>query len=275
MIVMRPMTLAELGTVLDWAAAEGWNPGFDDAPAFFAADPDGFFVALEEDLPVAAISVVNHGPDFAFLGLYLCRPGHRGQGIGYALWRHALAHAGDRTVGLDGVPDQQDNYARSGFVRAGSTSRYSGRVSPSDDGTVRSARAEDVEAMIALETASSGWAKPAYLATWFAPTEARRTFVLEGDDGVAGLTTVRRCRSGAKIGPLIARDEEGALALIRHAASVFGDSLVLDVPASAASLDGLCRRLELEPGFSTARMYRGAARSVSAQFYAVASLELG
>ncbi|MEO0387662.1 MAG: GNAT family N-acetyltransferase, partial [Pseudomonadota bacterium] len=104
-----------LDTMLDWAAAEGWNPGLDDAAAFFAADPDGFFVTLDDaGQPVAAISVVNHTPTFAFLGLYIVRPSDRGRGNGLALWRHALAHAGPRSIGLDGVEAQQDNYAASG-----------------------------------------------------------------------------------------------------------------------------------------------------------------
>ena len=70
----RRMTLADLETVLEWAADEGWNPGVEDAEAFLAADPEGFFVTEDDGVPVAAISVVNHSPDFAFLGLYLCRP---------------------------------------------------------------------------------------------------------------------------------------------------------------------------------------------------------
>ncbi|MCB1350353.1 MAG: GNAT family N-acetyltransferase, partial [Maritimibacter sp.] len=88
--MMRVARADEIGTVLDWAAAEGWNPGLDDAAAFFAADPEGFFVTERDGAPVAAISVVNHAPDMAFLGLYLCRPEWRGQGIGFALWQHAL-----------------------------------------------------------------------------------------------------------------------------------------------------------------------------------------
>lgn len=60
MIVYRNASLAEVALMLDWDAAEGWNPGLDDAAAFHAADPDGFFLALEDDVPVASISVVNH-----------------------------------------------------------------------------------------------------------------------------------------------------------------------------------------------------------------------
>jgi hypothetical protein len=36
---IRPMTRAELGAGLDWAAGEGWNPGVHDADGFHAADP--------------------------------------------------------------------------------------------------------------------------------------------------------------------------------------------------------------------------------------------
>ncbi|NIP17093.1 MAG: N-acetyltransferase, partial [Xanthomonadales bacterium] len=46
----------ELDTVLDWAAAEGWNPGLEDADAFYRADPDGFFIAEVDGAPAAAIS---------------------------------------------------------------------------------------------------------------------------------------------------------------------------------------------------------------------------
>jgi len=107
MITFHTATVKELGTALDWAAAEGWNPGLEDAEAFFASDPAGFFVARDGDRPIAAISVVNHSETFAFLGLYIVTPSYRGQGIGLRLWNHALAHAGARTIGLDGVEAQQ------------------------------------------------------------------------------------------------------------------------------------------------------------------------
>src|SRR5690606_17979527 len=93
---VRRMSGADLAAVLGWAADEGWNPGLADAGPFVAADPRGFFLAEVGGQPAAAISVVNHDDGFAFLGLYICRPAFRGQGVGHALWREALAHAGDR-----------------------------------------------------------------------------------------------------------------------------------------------------------------------------------
>ena len=37
-LAIRPMRRADLDIAIDWAAAEGWNPGLDDAEAFLAAD---------------------------------------------------------------------------------------------------------------------------------------------------------------------------------------------------------------------------------------------
>ncbi len=37
--VVRRMTRSEVDLALDWAAAEGWNPGVHDAESFYAADP--------------------------------------------------------------------------------------------------------------------------------------------------------------------------------------------------------------------------------------------
>lgn len=275
MTQLRQMTPDELVTVLDWAAEEGWNPGLDDAPAFFAADPLGFFVAEVAGQPVAAISVVNHTPEFAFLGLYLCRPAYRGRGIGLALWRHAIAHAGARIIGLDGVPDQQDNYLKSGFQRFGATSRYSGRVTGTDMPDCRAATRDDAAQLIALEAAASGVAKPAYLSAWFRDTDTRRSFCLIREGRVAGLATVRQCRDGAKIGPLVAPDAGSARALVQQAAAVFDGPVILDVPATAQVLDTLCQSIGLTPSFSTARMYRGAFAPPAAHCYAVGSLELG
>ena len=46
-ISFKHMTLSDLNMVLDWAGEEGWNPGLEDAEAFLASDPDGFFLGQQ------------------------------------------------------------------------------------------------------------------------------------------------------------------------------------------------------------------------------------
>jgi hypothetical protein len=42
---IRTMHARDLALALDWAAAEGWNPGLSDAACFRSADPEGFLLA--------------------------------------------------------------------------------------------------------------------------------------------------------------------------------------------------------------------------------------
>jgi len=65
---IRAMTRKEVDVAIEWAAAEGWNPGLADANCFHAADPGGFFVGLLDDEPIATISAVKYGESFAFVG---------------------------------------------------------------------------------------------------------------------------------------------------------------------------------------------------------------
>lgn len=184
-MTIRSMRVEDLKTVLTWAADEGWNPGLEDAQAFLAADPEGFLIKELDGTPVAAISVVNHDPDYAFLGLYLCKPEFRGQGYGMAVWRAGIAHAGTRSIGLDGVPDQQSNYARSGFVKCGSTVRFEGQVAPDADPRSRPADAGDLESLIRYDLTSAGMHRSAFATAWFATMPTRQTVVLVDEIGRA------------------------------------------------------------------------------------------
>lgn len=271
----RTATQAEVVQILDWAAAEGWNPGLDDAPAFHAADPAGFFVAEIADALIAAISVVNHSEAFAFLGLYLCRPKHRGRGIGYALWQHALAHAGARVVGLDGVPEQEANYARSSFVLTDRTRRLAGRL-PAEALALPLAVPGDFADLERLDAKANGVTRARFLRPWLQDGATRKTVVLREGQEITGFATARTCREGCKIGPVIAPDAEAALFLAHQAAAALGAQHVfIDVPDAAEGFGRLLRHNGFEETFATARMYRGPAPETDGTLHAVATLELG
>lgn len=274
-IVHRPATLSDLEQILDWAAEEGWNPGLQDAPAFFAADPDGFFLAEKDGRAIAAISVVNHSDRYAFLGLYLCRPEHRGKGIGFALWQHALTHAGDRTVGLDGVPAQEANYAKSGFVLVDRTRRLTGTLPVAPAAGIL-AGPGDVDAILRLDAEANGYPRARYIGAWVTGTTDRKTVVLRDGAALTGFATARRCREGVKIGPVIAPDAGVALHLAAQAAAAFQTaSVIVDVPDVATDFGASLSGAGFVETFATARMYRGSAPAMMPTLHAVCTLELG
>ena len=275
-MIPRQMTRTELETALDWAAAEGWNPGLDDAEAFWQADPQGFFAMEDQGQMVAAICVVNHDQAMAFLGLYICERSYRGRGFGHALWQHALGHAGSRSVALDGVPAQQQNYARSGFAPAGRTVRLAGPLPAGEATGISPARLEDRATLSALEAKACGYFKTAFDQQWFSDTHSRHTLVHHDGGVIDGLVTLRACRDGFKVGPLGAPSTEVARALLAACAEQSGGAQVMiDVPDDARDLAALCADLGLRQVFSTTRMYRGAAPMTGSGLHAVATLELG
>ncbi len=276
-MTVRPMTVDELQIVLGWAADEGWNPGLDDAAAFHAADPTGFLLKEVDGQPIAAISVVNHDPDFAFLGLYLCKPEFRGQGHGMDVWRAGIAHAETRSIGLDGVPDQQDNYARSGFVKYGSTVRYEGQIAPLGDPRIRPALPGDIETLIAFDTRACGIRRTAFADAWFAQAATRQTMVLVEGADIAGCATFRRCPLGSKIGPLHAVSETDARALLTANPFATSDEpCFVDISDHNAPLAKVIKSLDFKATFETARMFSGAQPATNpALLQAIASMELG
>lgn len=272
-VILRTATLAELDLILDWATREGWNPGLDDAAAFHAADPAGFFVAEQNEQPVAAISVVNHDRNIAFLGLYLCLPDWRGRGIGLRLWHHALEHAGGRSVILEGVAAQQGNYAKSGFRKLGETRRWEGVFPDPGQSDVRPVQDDDLSQLLALDAPATGYSRQAFLQAWVQPGKTRRSFIAE--DGT-GFATARACRDGCKIGPVIAQDAEAALRLASAAAQHFGQTrAIIDVPAQNSAFASVLAELGFDNSFTTARMVRGTPPSPTAPVFATATLELG
>jgi GNAT superfamily N-acetyltransferase len=280
-IQIRPVTASELDLMVDWAAAEGWNPGLDDAEAFLAADPGGFLMGFVDGGPAACISGINYGEDFSFLGFYICRSEYRGQGFGMALWNACIARLGDRIIGLDGVVDQQANYAKSGFVLAHRNIRYGGfagsAANPSEKCVElnESTAPELVPAIVAYDKAFFAGPRETFLRNWI--SNPRRTVAYVENGAIRGYATARACRNGSKIGPLFADNDTVAEELFLSLCTpLSGQPIFLDLPETNPAAMGLAERHGLSPVFETARMYRGPAPDLPLKrIFGITTFELG
>jgi len=277
---IRTMSRREVDTAVEWAAAEGWNPGWGDGACFHAADPGGFLVGLLDDEPVATISVVKYGSAFGFLGLYIVKPAQRGRGYGFRVWNAGLAHLGGRTIGLDGVVAQQANYRRSGFVLAYRNVRYQGSIAvpPAPvDARIVALSSVAFDALVNYDREIFGADRTAFLKCWIAQPACTAIGLLR-DAVVRGYAVARPARVGFKIGPLFADDPSVAQALFDAlCASVpAGASLYLDVPEPNGAAVELARRAGMTVVFETARMYAGRAPDVPVErVFGVTTFELG
>jgi hypothetical protein len=205
---MRP---DEVSIAVDWAAAEGWNPGLADAGCFAAADPEGFFIGELDGAPIATVSCVNYHESFAFLGFYIVRTDLRGRGYGLRIWNAAIAHAGRRVIGLDGVVAQQENYRKSGLELAYANVRFSGTVAAPDAPRANVITLADVPlaTVEAYDATVFPAQRTAFLRAWIgSPGHVGCALVRDG--GLAGWGVIRPCRKGRKIGPLVADDRASA-----------------------------------------------------------------
>jgi GNAT superfamily N-acetyltransferase len=262
---------------VDWADAEGWNPGLDDEQRFLAADPGSFLATERAGEIVATASCALYGDAYAFVGFYLVRPDLRGRGMGSALFERALARASGRVVGLDGVLAQQASYERRGFELAHRNVRWrtvGGGERPSGLVELSSVPFED---LLAFDTAVFGAQRARFLRVWIDRPPGHALACMR-DGSLAGYGVLRLCRVGAKVGPLLAGDEDAAEVVLAGLLAGVGPGteVFVDMPEANARARHLRASREFEPSFETARMYLNGRPPEDVQrVFGVTTLEFG
>jgi GNAT superfamily N-acetyltransferase len=276
---IRAMTRQEVDIAIDWAAAEGWNPGLYDANCFYVADPNGFLIGLLGNEPIATISVVKYGDCFGFLGFYIVKPEYRGKGYGIQIWNAGLAYLRGRTIGLDGVVDQQGNYQNSGFTLAYKNIRYRGTGGGhfSTEAGIVQLSTLPFDEICAYDKSFFPENRVHFLKCWINQPQSTALGILRNST-LAGYGVLRICRSGYKIGPLFADSPELAerlfLALKAHTPA--GAPIFLDTPAVNSAAVDLVTRHNMIVAFETARMYKGKIPDLPVKrLFGVTTFELG
>lgn len=270
------MTRADLDVAIDWAAAEGWNPGLDDAAPFYAADPGGFFVGKLGEEPVGFVSVVDYGGGFGFGGLYIVAAEYRGKGYGAQLARHALDRLAGCNIGQDGVLEQEANYRQMGFKTAYRNVRFEGVVGGDAPEGVTPLNNVPFAEVFDYDTRFFPVPRRRFLEAWLAMPSACG-FAIRDQGALAGYGVVRACRTGFKIGPLFAEGPREAELLYQALAAHAGSApLYLDVPEMNPQAIALASRHGMKRVFETNRMYLKEPPALPlAKIFGVTTFELG
>ncbi|MGI9400454.1 MAG: GNAT family N-acetyltransferase [Rhizobiaceae bacterium] len=281
---IRKASPDEFVTAIKWAHSEGWNPGHDDLAPFFTADSSGFLMGYLQGIPISSISVVRYGEDFGFLGFYIVHPNYRGMGYGLATWNAGMSLLEGRTIGLDGVVEQQDNYKKSGFDFAHRTIRYAGQpeIDPDEKHPYEINRVADIymDEIHELDGKCFPAVRSEFLRHWLLPDEQtqRHSFAAIKNGELAGFATIRKCHEGYKIGPLFALSQDAAGSLFVECCAIAEPdaTVVIDVPEANAEGANMAKSFGLSPVFETARMYRGETPPMQTPFiFGSTTLELG
>ena len=268
----------EVQLAIDWAVAEGWNPGLNDAQLFYAADNQGFLAGCLDGHPIAIISAIRYGTHFGFVGFYIVKPEFRGKGFGLRLWQAAITQLAGRNIGLDGVVAQQDNYMESGFKLAYRNIRYQVKI-PNISGenpNIENLRTVAFDKLMAYDSAHFFTPRSDFLTRWISQPSSRALGYMKNGK-LQGYGVVRQCGTGFKIGPLFADNQIVADQLfVALSAYAKGQTVFLDVPEPNEAAVALASQYHMSLVFYTARMYTGIVPSISQdEVFGVTSFELG
>ena len=275
-LIIRNMTRGELDIAVAWAAQEGWNPGLHDAEAFWAADPEGYFVAELGGEVVASISAVAYDESFGFMGFYIVKPGYRDQGIGIRLFHAARDYLGNRNTGGDGVVERLEDYAREGLFDAYRNIRYEGIGTQESFEKVSDIADISFSDLLAYDRQMFPADRENFLRHWVVQPEGAALCALH-DGCMAGYGVIRACHTGYKIAPLFADSPEIADNLFKALSSkAAGNPIFLDIPMPNSAALLLAKRHNMKPVFETGRIYSSTPPKLPLdRIFGVTSFELG
>ncbi|MBT2230536.1 GNAT family N-acetyltransferase [Nonomuraea sp. NEAU-A123] len=201
-----------------------WGLLFEVGEVYGIDAPDGDGLA-------ATTILTRYGHDHAVISMVLTASRYGRQGLAGKLMEHVLQQAGDRVVSLHATENGRPLYERLGFRTVGRVAKHTGVFRGERSGRTRPATAEDLDAILALDAEVFGTDRSALLRRMFGFGEQVR--VAEGGFGQAW-----RNDDSVVIGPVVARDQETAEALIGDLALHVGGVVRLDLDLAK---DGLVR----------------------------------
>lgn len=272
---------AEIATLEDWAAQEGWNPGLGDLDVARASDPEAFVAIRQGETLVGGGSIISYGDKFGFMGLFILRPDMRGQGLGGRFWRWRRDRLkarldADATIGMDGVYAMTSFYERGGFTAAYRHVRMQGVARGRADAGVTSDMTRLIDDILSFDNGRFPAPREIFLRNWLDRPGLHVAGLYRGET-IVGYGVARPCRSGFKIGPLFATDVVTADRLLGDLlARIDGAQVQIDMPETNRIALALAGKYGLEEVFGCVRLYYGDRPKIFIEdVYAVTSLEFG
>ena len=277
-LMIRKMEQEDVAVAVSWADREGWNPGIHDGVALFSGNPDGIWVAEEEEQVVGMLSAVWLSSEVGNLGLFLVRPDCRGRGIGKALRRKAEQRLEGCTVSVYCPEHHEPHFLREGFAPSYTVVRCKG-----DAGGVLSADPyllplTDVpfKHLVEFDATFFSAKREAFLASWITRPGVIALGILQ-DGHLAGYGVIRQACDGFRIGPLYAVHPSHAHKLYRALKAYGGQGPVcIDLPLDNPHAKEFVEAFQLSPGERWISLYRGdePPKPLSG-IYGITALELG
>lgn len=277
-ISLRPMTsaLRDLESALQLSRAAGWAYRLED---WRIAQALGQGVLAEADGRVIGSALCwPYGDAFTTCGGIIIARAMQGRGLGRTLMARLLELTGDRSVLLHSTAEGMRLYQGFGFEAVGLVHQHSamipaGRVQGADP-QVRTARAEDLPAMLQMDQRAFGADRHRMIEAF---VRIGSVAVIDRAGSPQAYAICRPFGLGQVIGPVVATGAEDAKVLIGHFLRAnAGQTLRIDIPGDSGLGDWLTALGMPEVGQVTT-MIRGKSPAISGpeRVFALASQSFG
>ncbi|OAP36358.1 GNAT family acetyltransferase [Sinorhizobium glycinis] len=174
----------------------------------------------------------DYAPDFTNIGMVITSPRLQMLGAGRWMMNHVLAQTGSRAIGLNATRSARRLYSSLGFIAERTVYQCNGEAVAPPDGSLppgtrlRALARDDLDEIAALDVAAYRADRRPVLARLL---EISKGVALVRGDQIAAFSLCRRFGRGHLIGPLVAANDEDAIAVTRpHVADHAGNFLRLD-----------------------------------------------
>jgi GNAT superfamily N-acetyltransferase len=261
------MTSADIPAAMRLKEIAGWNQTEADWRRFLAAGAEGCFVAEIDDAVCGTAATISFEGRFAWVGMVLVDPAHRGRGIGTTLLQKAIAYldtAGIPTIKLDATPAGKPIYQKLGFLTEYEIERWIVRrptellpakgASPTD----QALPAPLLERVLKADREVFGADRSALLRSIYSDSP-QLADGLWNAGSVEAYSFGRRGSFADHLGPWVAANEESARRMLEQFLSRSRrETVVVDCSMNRPSAKKLLQEFGFAHSRPLTRMYRGA-----------------
>lgn len=254
------MTRADIPAGMRLKDIAGWNQTPADWEQFLAASPDGCFVAEVEGRVVGTATTIVYESRFAWIGMVLVDPEHRGRGIGTRLLEKTIEHLdalGVPSMKLDATPQGKPIYEKLGFVTEYEIERWALRRAAVTPTASAEHDPSELARICGLDREVFGADRGPLLRSLDSQAPAF-TLSIQLSSKLTGYTLGRRGSRADHLGPWMAADEASARELLDEFLHRSQRELVF---VDCLHANPFARNLLRSRGFEFARpltrMYRG------------------
>lgn len=231
-LTIRLLTAGDLDEASTLSATAGWNQRIEDWRMLVQIAPHGSFCAIDGGRIIGTAIGIDYG-SFGWIAMMLVEPSYRGRGVGAALLEAAIdALPASNPIRLDATPLGRPLYERFGFEDESVLSRRvaqpsARRVTPSRDPDVRPLTAADLRVVQEHDRTVFGADRDVVL-DWMVREAPQFAQIALDTDGTPQYCLGRPGRLFDQIGPVVARDQDTAMALVSAAVRATDRAIVID-----------------------------------------------